>query len=141
VHLGDDRMSEHAVQQSLAAYYVVACAEAASNLSKCVAPVLRASVGGGQAGERRCPSAAGGGSGQKLGLEGVRAKRVRRKCSSAAEAGKTWGWRGHARSECEGSAPLRRKRAASLGGCRGETPRTPPAAGEVPPVAHVLGRT
>jgi hypothetical protein len=33
---------------------------------------------------------------------------------------------------------LRRKRAALLGGCRGETPRTPPTAGEV---AHVLGRT
>jgi hypothetical protein len=32
---------------------------------------------------------------------------------------------------------LRRKRAASLGGCRGGTPRTPPAAGDV---AHALGR-
>jgi hypothetical protein len=35
----------------------------------------------------------------------------------------------------EGAQPrsvlLRRKRAVSLGGCRGETPRTPPAAGEV----------
>jgi ankyrin repeat protein len=33
---------------------------------------------------------------------------------------------------------LRRKRAASLGGCRGETPRTPPAAGKI---AHALNRT
>jgi hypothetical protein len=33
---------------------------------------------------------------------------------------------------------LRRKRATLLGGCRGETPRTPPTAGEV---AHALGCT
>jgi hypothetical protein len=33
------------------------------------------------------------------GVEGARAKRARRRCSSAAGAGKRWGWRGRERSE------------------------------------------
>jgi hypothetical protein len=56
-------------------------------------------------------------------------------CPSATEAGCAK----KARPFCSGnrlaqrrSVLLRRKRAAPLGGCRGETPRTPPAAGEVP---------
>jgi hypothetical protein len=56
----------------------------------------------------------GGGSGRARGSEGAQARRAHSKaCPSAAEAGQ-------------------------ISGCRGETPRTPPAAGEV---AHALGRT
>jgi hypothetical protein len=57
--------------------------------------------------------------------------------SSAGEAGKLGGWRGRDRAQRR-SVLLRRKRAALLGGCRGETPRTPPAAGEL---ARAPGRT
>jgi hypothetical protein len=64
------------------------------------------------------------GGGSKLRRE--RAKRNRQKQTRSASATKML-------SFCGG-----RKRAVLLGGCRGETPRTPPAAGGV---AHALGCT
>jgi hypothetical protein len=44
----------------------------------------------------------------------ARAKRGRRRCSSAAEAGQRGSLRGHHRSECEEGALLRRKRASEV---------------------------
>jgi hypothetical protein len=73
----------------------------------------------------------------------VRAKRtqllVRRK--RAASLG---GWRGRERSGRYGRVsflPTAVEAGCFLGGCRGETPRTPPAAGEVAHFAHALGCT
>jgi Kef-type K+ transport system membrane component KefB len=113
--------------------------------------------------KRSCchPPASGGGL-----LGGARAKRAQRRCSTAAEAGRRGGWRGvreaSATKECpsaaeagereEGASFLRwkhacyvllRKRAASLGGCRGETlrPVWSRAAAHAPPPPLPLALT
>jgi hypothetical protein len=85
-----------------------------------------------------------GRSGENLRLEGARAKRARRRrrgcCRcSAAEAGRLSGWRGREQSEQEeegaataaASAALLRQKRGESPPVGGETPRTPPAAGEV----------
>jgi hypothetical protein len=54
----------------------------------------------------------------------TKAKKERHRCVRAKKC------RGGVRKRAQRRSVLwRRKRAASLGGCRGETPRTPPAAG------------
>jgi hypothetical protein len=68
-----------------------------------------------------------GGSGRAMGLEGAR----RRRCSSAAGAGERWGRRGR-----RTTIALLRQERGRISGCRGETPRTPPAAGEVARLPH-----
>jgi hypothetical protein len=97
-----------------------------------------------------------GRSGLNLGLDGARAKRARRSrrccccCSAAAEAGRiecaskaSKTKKGLLLSVSHGLARRRRRcfcccssaaEAGRISGCRGETPRTPPTAGEV---AHV----
>jgi hypothetical protein len=98
-------------------------------------------------GRRRC-----GRSGRNLGLEGARAKRARRRrrcccrCSSALRQKRAESRAGGGASE----ASKKKKtlllsllfcsaaEAGMISGCRGDTPRTPPAAGSA---AHVLGRS
>jgi hypothetical protein len=64
--------------------------------------------------QRRAEAGYGGGT--------PRVKRVRRRCFSAAKVGKRGGWRGHERSECDGGALLRRKRASEgIGGATSES--------------------
>jgi hypothetical protein len=95
--------------------------------------------GGWRGHERReCEGGARSTAAEKGSLSERKERRLllRRERARSAKEVLYCGGRKRAASECGGRALLRR--AASLGDCRGETPRTPPAAGEV---AHVLGRT
>jgi hypothetical protein len=84
-----------------------------------------------------------GGSVQAKGLEGAREKRARRSAGLLRSgAGKRRGWRERRARRSAGSLRSRRcsyaAGAGKRGNCRGETRRTPPAAGDA---SHVLSYT